>query len=241
MSFKHYLIESHSTRLLEKHDIVLQQIIDALDNGHVDFSDDKITFDIGTLINQPKLKGLGVAIRKGNAKAVRLGQNKDGGHSIVIDTDKMPARQDIDGLMASKDVYGQFGTAYNKYMNTYFDKTKEYDVSDTEKFLQHNNRDGFEGFYQDLLKGIEDHTSQFTSAVSELDKELDSNAHTGRKMALEQAKKKLRDEYIGATDKDFISKILKLPQAEFSNNLDKTWKSKLEGRLGSYYTSKFAE
>lgn len=241
MSFKNFLIESHTQKLLERHDLVLQQIIDAIDNGHVDFSDDKIDFDIGTLINQPKLKGLGVAIRKGGAKAVRLGQNKDGKHSIVIDTDKIPARQDIDGLLASKDVYGGFGSAYNKYMNTYFDKTKEYDATNTEKHLQHNNRDGFEGFYNGLLQGIEDHTSQYTTAVSELDKELESNAHAGRKMALEQAKKKLRDEYIGATDKDFISKVLKLPQGEFSNTLDKTWKAKLEGRLGSYYASKYAE
>ncbi|WAX21621.1 hypothetical protein [Stenotrophomonas phage RAS14] len=240
MSFKTFLIEGYTQKLLEKHDVVLQQIIDALDDGHIDYSEDKIDFDIGSLINQPKLKGLGVAIRKGG-KGVRLGQNKNGGHSIVIGTDRIPARQDIDGLLASKDVFGQFGTAYNKYMNTYFDKTKEYDVTDTEKFIQHNNRDGFEGFYNELLKGIQDHTGQYDQAISELDKELESNAHAGRKMALEQAKKKLRDEYIGATDKDFISKVLKLPQAEFSNNLDKDWRSKLEGRLGSYYASKYSE
>lgn len=240
MSFKQFLIESHTQKLLEKHDVVLQQIIDALDDGHVEYGEDKIDFDIGNLINQPKLKGLGVAIRKGKA-GVRLGQNKAGGHSIVIGTDKMPSRQDIDGLLASKDVYGQFGNAYSKYMKTYFDKNKEYDITDTEKFIQHNNRDGFEGSYSDLLKGIEDHTSQYTKAVSELDKELEGNAHSGRAMALEQAKKKLRDEYIGASDKDFIGKVMKLPQAEFSNALDKEWRAKLDGRLGNYYASKFAE
>lgn len=240
MSFKNYLIESYNDKMLmERHDIVLQQIIDALDGGHIDYDDGKADFDIGTLINQPKLKGLGVAIRKGTKAGARLGQTKDGKYSIVIDTDKMPARQDLDALLASKDIYAAFGIAYKDYMKNYFDKTKEYDISDTEKHIQHNNRDGFEGYYQDLMKGISEYTGQYDAAVGELDKELETVAHSGRQMALELAKQKLRDEYIGASDKDFISKIMKLPQAEFSGSLNKDWKTKLESRLGSYYTSKF--
>lgn len=243
MSFKNYLIEQHSHKLLERHDIVLQQIIDMIDSGHIDYAEDKVDFDIGTLIGQPKLKGLGVAIRKSadKSKKVRLGQREDGGYAIVIDTDEIPVRQDIDALLSSKDVYGQFGSAFNRYMKTYFDKTKEYDSTKNEVLAQTNNRDAFEGYYSELLKGIGEYRTEYDSAVGEIDKELGTVAHSGRKLSLELAKQKLRDEYIGATDKDFISKVMKLPNAKFGDNLNKDWKAKLEARLGSYYGANFAE
>ncbi len=75
MSFINYLIEQKEIQVLtEKHDLVLQQIIDAIDSSHIDYSEDNIRFDIGSVTGQPKLKGLGLLIRKAQEDQVRLGK-----------------------------------------------------------------------------------------------------------------------------------------------------------------------
>jgi hypothetical protein len=236
-----YLVEQSNQKLLENHELVLQQVIDGIDDGHVDCAEDRMTFNIGNLINQPKLKGLDVIVRKmaPGESPIRLAQNKDGNFVIVIDTDELPNRSDLDSYLSSKEIYGGFGQAYNSYIGKHFDPTKEYDKNDTEKHLDFNNRDGFEKSFMELLKGIEDTNGKYNQSLTELDKEGENVAHHGRKQTLELARQNLRDEYIGKDAKEFIAKVLKLPQAEFSNSLDKTWRGKLDSRLSNYYDSKF--
>lgn len=242
MRFTKFLIESKQAEkiLHEKHDLVLQKVLDAVDNGHVDYSDERILFDIGEISDTPQLRGLKMVIRSGGENNIRLAKAKDSNYAIVIDTtEQLPNRQDIDTFLARKEVYSGFKRAYERYAKKYHDKNKVYEPNETQQQVNANSREAFETNYNDLIKAIGSHHQKYSQAVAEIDKELGSIANVGRKQALELAKNKLRDEYLGKDDKEFLSKVLNLPEAGFHKHLDKTWKSKLEGRLGSYYKSTY--
>ncbi len=240
MNFINYLIETRSKpqNLTEKYDLVLQQVIDGVDNGHVDYLDSKITFDIGEISDTPKLRGLKLVIRQGKSDSIKLGHSKDDTYAIVIDTTQpLPERKSIDTFLASKQVYAGFKKAYENYVNNHHDKNKEYDSNDVENRVKHNSRESFEENYNGLIEAIRGQNKQYLAAVAEIDKELDNIANVGRKHALILAKEKLKDDYLGKSDKEFISKSLALPEAEFSKHLEKEWKEKLESRLKSYYNA----
>lgn len=237
MRFKHFLVETHSVTLLEKHDLVLQKVIDALDNSHVDHDESKISFDVGIVSGTPKLRGLRVVIRPSSKNQIRLGRDSSG-YAIVIDTTKdMPNRTDIDTFLSTKDVYDGFASAYKEFINTVFDGTKEYEQTETEQSLQINNRGGFESAYEDLIEAIMSRTQEYQSAVEEIDRQLNIIGNAGKKTVLTQAKENLKNEYFGKDVKEFVSKVMALPEAEFVKHLDKEWKGKLDGRLASWYGS----
>lgn len=245
MKFSQYLIENKAQRdskiLLEKSDLVLQQIVDAIDGGHIDSAEDSMSFSIGDLIGQPTLRALNMMIRK-NAKGdkqVRLGQGKNGNYSIVIDTDKLPGRDGLDGFLSTTDMYTGFQNAYAKYMDSYHDRTKEYDSNVTQKQLEANSRDSFEDNYSKLIAAITAQSGKYNDSLSQLGDGSDL-ANPGKKHALELARKNLLSDFIGADEKDFMAKALKLPEAEFTNLLDKDWKGKLDSRLSGYYKSKYS-
>ena len=243
MRFTQFLIETHQiTAILnEKYDLVLQKIVDAVDNGHVDYSAGKISFNIGELTDTPKLRGLKLVIRPGETENIRLGRDKDGKSVIVIDiTEALPERKEIDTFLASKKVY-RFEKAYEEYVKNHHDHNAEYEDNATQSNLKYNERDTFEDSYNTLIDGIQGHARSYTQATGEIDKELGKVANVGRKTALDLAKNKLRDDYFGQDEKQFISKVLALPEADFVKHLNKDWKSKLEARLASYYKSNYSQ
>lgn len=240
MKFSQFLIEQHTARKLlnEKHELVLQKIIDAVDDGHVEYSDSKISFDVGVMTDSPQLRGLKLVIRQAHTDSIKLGQSKDGEYTIVIDSSKeLPGRQDIDTFLASKPIYSGFKTAYETYIMNHHDRDKEYEPNDTTTKLTANSRDSFEENYKTLTDAVATQREQYTKAVAELDKDLDSTANIGRKKAIELAKDRLKDDYLGKTSKEFVAKILALPEADFAKNLDKEWNAKLESRLVGYFNS----
>ncbi|QDJ96508.1 hypothetical protein Xoosp13_322 [Xanthomonas phage Xoo-sp13] len=244
MRFTQFLVEdaTKSRPLVEKHDLVLQKILDAVDEGHVEYSDDKISFDIGDMSDTPKLKGLKLVIRAGKSGNIKLGRDREGNYAIVIDTtDNMPGRQDIDTFLASKPIYAGFKKAYENYIKNHFDSEKDYGMNDTQTKLQANSRENFEEGYGELIASVREQHQQYTKAVAEIDKELSQIANLGRKKSLELAKENLKAEYLGKTDKEFVSKTLSLPEAAFVKHLDKQWREKLEARLSSFYNSNYSK
>lgn len=242
MRLTDYLIETHkaSRTLMEKHELVLQKVIDAVDNGHVEYSDSKIMFDIGDISDTPKLKGLKLVIRPAKDNSIKLGQSKDGSYAIVIHTTgDMPGRQEIDSFLASKAIYAGFRRVYQTYVKNHHDHDKDYGENETQQRVAANSRDTFEGSYNELMQGIGEHTKKYTDSVKEIDNEMDKIANIGRKKSLELAKDHLKTEFLGKDAKEFVSKVMQLPQAEFTKHLDKEWKEKLESRLANYYSSSY--
>ncbi len=244
MRFTSYLIETHKTpqTLMEKHELVLQKVIDAVDNGHVEYGDSKISFDIGDISDTPQLRGLKLVIRPAQDNEIKLGRTKDGTYAIVIHTTAdMPGRKDIDTFLASKPIYAGFRRAYEKYVKNFHDHSKEYEPNETQQKVAANSRDNFEGAYTELMQAIGEHTKKYTDSVKEIDKEMDKIASVGRKKTLELAKEQLKAEYLGKDAKEFVGKVMQLPQANFTKHLEKEWKEKLESRLANYYGSTYAK
>lgn len=240
MRFISYLIENRTEVLTEKHDLVLQKVIDALDNSHVDYSPTKITFDVGDVSNTPKLKGLKLVIRPGQTNEVKLGKSRDGVFAIVVSTtEDLPGRQEIDSFLSSSNIYSGFKNAYTQYVQNFHDHDKDYEPSDSEVEISLNNRNGFESSYNDLIDAIRNHTKQYEDSVKELDAEEQRVANIGRKKTIEVAKSNLRTEYLGADGNEFATKVLKLPQADFAKHLNKEWKEKLQARLVNYFNQNF--
>lgn len=240
MRFISYLLETRSVPLVEKHDLVLQKVIDALDNSHVEYSDSKILFDVGDVSGTPKLKGLKIVIRPGSEDTVRLGRGRGGEYAIVVSTKGgLPGRQEIDSFLSGAEVYAGFQKAYTDYVTNFHDHDKEYDKSDTESQIQMNSRDEFEGCYNTLVAAVKDHCAKYHDSVKELDNEANRIANVGKKSAIELAKTRLKDDMIGADANAFVVKVLKFPEADFSKHLDKEWKERLSSRLSNYYTQNF--
>lgn len=224
--------------LKENHELVLQKMIDALDYSHVDYDSSKIMFDLGAVAGTPKLSGLKVVIRPSNTDSIRLGKSSNGDFAIVVDTTKdMPNRSDIDSFLSNKDVYSGFAKAYKQYVTNHFDSSKEYDQTPTEKSLEINSREGFEDGYEKLIAAIRNNVQEYQKAIKEIDSQLGTMGNIGRKASLELAKNNLRDDYFGKTEKEFLSKVYALPEAEFLKILSPEWKEKLESRLRQFYNS----
>lgn len=240
MNFKNYLIETHlAERILhENHELVLQKMIDSLDYSHVDYDTSKIMFDMGSVTGTPKLSGLKVVIRPSSQDAIRLGRNGEGNYTIVVDTTSdMPNRADIDTFLSGKEVYAGFAKVYQQYVSKHFDGSKEYDQTPTEKSLEINSREGFEDGYENLIASLRNTTKQYQDATKELDNKIKSMGNIGKKASLELAKGKLRDDYFGKSEKEFLSKVYGMDDANFVNMLSPEWKQKLESRLTQYYGS----
>lgn len=244
MRFTSYLIETHkhARTLMEKHELVLQKVIDAVDNGHVEYGDSKISFDIGDISDTPQLSGLKLVIRPAASDEIKLGRDKDGRYAIVINTTSdMPGRMDIDTFLASKPIYAGFQKAYETYVKNYHDHSKEVTPNATQQKVAANSRENFEGAYTGLMHAIGEHTKKYHDSIKQIDAEIDKIANIGRKKTLELAKDNLRDEFLGKDAKEFVAKVMKLPAAEFTKHLDKTWKEKLESRLSNYFTSTYGK
>src|SRR5690606_25757574 len=159
MRFTNYLLEMYQQQqtLMEKHDLVLQKVIDAVDHAHVDYSESKISFDIGAISDTPQLRGLKLVIRPAKTDDIKLGRNKDGDFAIVINTTgDMPGRQDIDTFLAGKEIYAGFKNAYEDYIQNHHDRSKEVEPNEVQKWVSANSRENFEAAYIDLVRAIND-------------------------------------------------------------------------------------
>ncbi len=236
MRFITYLLESKNQMLIEKHDLVLQKIIDSIDNSHIDYSTDRIQFDLGTVSGSAKLRGLKMVIKPGQSDKTYLSRTKDGKIAIVISTtEDLPGRQDIDSFLSTNAVYDGFRDAYLQYLNNFHDHNKEYEETDSDIELSLNNRDSFEGKYNDIIEVVKLHLKKYNDVIGELDQEGANIGNIGRKLAIADAKKRIRKEFLGNNSKEFISKILNMPEADFVKYLNRDWRSKLEARLVHFF------
>ena len=106
MHFKDYLIEKINNTDNEA-DIVLHQVINNVDEAHVDYTDDRLDFNVGIMVKRSNYTRLFITIMRESDEQVRLAKNaqadKDG-YTIVIETDDYPTRMDIDQFLSSKPV-----------------------------------------------------------------------------------------------------------------------------------------
>lgn len=240
MKFLDYLIEGAEKK--NKALIVLQKIIDMVDDGHVDYSEDEISINIGKLIKDKNYYDLKIIIQKGNSHNVRLAQTTDDQkYVIVIDATRLPAREKIDTFLSKTATVNKFIPEFQKYLDKYHKQDDSVEAATSyEKSKTVNTRSTFESKYKELNDIIQNKLEEYNAAKDELEQEIEDTGVPGRKEVLRLSLDTLKKEYLGSSAKEFVSKMLKLADADFVDHLEKDMKNKLTKRLADYYEHELA-
>lgn len=230
---KDFLIEQYSNKTINSAQLILQRIIDMADDGHLEYSDERITINIGRLIKNKQLNNLSLIIRKNSTPNIRMGIDNDENNVIVIDTKTLPKREKIDSFLAHARYFDRIVEKINEYLTKYHKENDSDEESSYEKRQNNNSRESFENNFAELKSKINDSVQEYKKSKKSLEREMNSTGAPSRKEMLTLAIKKLKDDILGATSKEFISKTLK--DVDFVNHLDKEWKNKLISRLEDYY------
>lgn len=237
MNFKQFLIEKHDD---SRHMLTYQKLIHALDAAHITSGEGNFEFNLGTVVKDSSLGDLHVRIQKGSSDDVKLGRHKDGRMMLVIFCQKLPDRMGIDSLLSnSKPIMKKFVANVAKFYNQYRSPADDAKQTAHERREKMDNPEAFEENYDKLTKAIDAKMKEYNTAVEELEKTHGSTVSVMKKAAVESAKSKLKDEYFGKSEKEFVKKMYKLPEADFVSYLEKEVLNKLNQRLSNYYEQKF--
>lgn len=240
-TFKTYLSEMVLTEktIEASADLVYQKIIDVLDHAHIDFDEDRIKFHVGRITKNSTID-VSMVIRPSGEDEVRLGKDKEGNYTIVVDVaGDLPARDDIDDFIANdrmramevKKALSQYIREYRKDQDSPLDKTKyEDDAMD-------NAYENFERQYESLARKLKERMSEYSGVCEELDGEMDTE-DMGKREAAKMARAQLRKEYFGDNVDEFKKIAGKMLKAGYMNGLTKENKVKLLNRLESFYDQK---
>lgn len=237
MNFLQFLKENFE---LNTAHIVLQKIVDMIDNGHIEYSSKKIDINLGKLIKDSTYYDFHIIIRKSKTTDVKLGKNKLGDDlCIVIDTDYLPQRQNIDKLFSKHEVVTGFEREFSKYLKNYHVKSEHENKTQHETSKEVNTNKSFENNFKDLKNKINEKLKEYKSAKKELESKQAKSALHSHKATFDAALAHLKKDMIGTTVKEFTSKMLKLADSKFLEHIDNDSKKKLLNRLKGYYEHYF--
>jgi hypothetical protein len=241
-SFKQFLLnELVNVKPLETEAmLVLRKIIDMVDDGHVDYSDDKIKLNVGKLIKDKKYNNLNIIIKKGSG-APKLGRhNEQDMHVIFFYTSRLPKREKLDEFLSEQSRSDHFKKLFTRFYNdAVFDNSEDNVDSDYEKKNKLNSRTEFEKSYVELVNKLNAELGKYHSAKSDLDGKISKANHDlGHKEILGMSLGKIKKDMIGDTADEFKSKAIELYGRENYKLLDKEYRAKLDSRLSDYFEHK---
>lgn len=215
-----------------------QSMTGALDTSHVDKRENGFQFNVGALSGFGSLSGLDIRLVQGDELSVKLGKLKDSDkYVILVTTPELPNRMDIDKFFdEDESLMNKVLDAMEQYQEV---NSTEYDPSTAEKSEELYKPEKFEEHYDTLVDAINMKKEEYTKAIESLQSSNTVNAF--RKASKEDAVAKLKDDYFGKNVKEFTKKIMKYPEADFIQYLNKEMKDKLFKRLEGLYTQKLTE
>lgn len=236
MNFKQFLIERN---LHSRHELTFHKLLSSIDTAHIDKKDNYYEFNLGMVTKDSTLNDLMMRVQQGAEPCVKFGQHKDGRMFVTMFVKKLPERGNIDSMLGKdeKTMHG-FVHALNRFFDEYEHDTDVNKMSSHEHKERLDNKRSFEQKYAELLTAIDKQTEEYNTAVKEVEKYGES-ANVFKKTAAESAKNKLKLDYFGSNQKEFVKKMLKLPEGQFIEHLDKETMKKLQKRLENYYEYKF--
>lgn len=241
MNFKQFLVEKvKNDRLFSQ--VAYQKLLDNLDLGHINYSKNRLEFSIGRIIKDSRLDNLFMVIRKESEDSVKYAsyKNKEDEKVIVIDTQKYPKRINVDKFLSNDP---KLHKAVLKYISKFVGETEFDDEpkNDIEFKKTYNTKEKFEEAYEKLMDVINKINAEYTSASNELDNESAKSINYAKRLAFNQAREHLKDDYFGNSSKEFISILSKTEEGKFINHLEKEFKNMLMSRLDDFYESKIQE
>lgn len=235
MNFKQYLIEQMSNPQNEA-DVLLHQIMHNIDEGHVEYADERFDFNVGILVKRSGYVKLYFSVfNKPEDKInVKLGKNNQKeGFTIVVETKDYPSRGDIDKFFGNKLVYNAVKSELIKYISEYKEDSGEFRTT-YESDKEINTDENFEKMYSEVVADIKKRVEEYKGIVKEINDELENTADEHRKQILVRSIEKLKDEYFGDTFKRF--KRLAADSIDIDmTRLEKEYKKKFDSRLEDFY------
>ena len=243
MNFKNFLLFEKAGYISESAELVYQKILDNLDHGHVDVSDDAIEVNVGKLIKDSRLSNLILHIENTEGHEYVSLRRKGGAYYIFVKVkDELPSRMEIDSFLSKhSEIFKGFSGAFEEYIESYHENFENDKITTHEKREMYNSKENFEKHYAELMKSIKEKMDSFTKAHKELSNLADASVTSARKAAAELAMKKLKSEEFGSSPREFIKIVLSLPSAEFASHLNKDMLKKLNSRLEDYYEQKIED
>lgn len=230
-------------QMANKASLIMQAFIDNIGSSHYKKDDDSITFNVGRTIKISKYSNLRLIVRERDSENIRLGKSNDGSFAIVVDTESLPDITNMDEFLEGNKVMPQVVDCIEKYIE-YKKSHKINDDEDVSKMTKYekdkhyNSKEAFEETYQKLIQALNEKIEQFEQMSKNFKEQIEKTQNPSRKVTLELAIDKLKNDYIGKSDKDFMSmayKELDKISPDFKNSLDKDNKKILEDRLKQFY------
>jgi hypothetical protein len=242
-SFKKFLLnEAQQRKAIENEAIiVLRKVIDMVDDGHVDYSDNRIHMNIGKLIHDKKYNNLDMFIVKSDKNGMQVGRHSaEERHAIFILTPKLPARDKIDDFLEHKERVSNFKGVFSKFLNdAVLDATDSHEGTRVEQTNKLNTREEFENLYNTMVAELDKVFSQYLNAKKDIYNRIEKASNEmGQREILKASALRLRKEMLGATVEDFKRKAIQIVGPEKFKMLNKEFRTKLESRLESFYESR---
>jgi hypothetical protein len=218
--------------------IIIQQVLDNIDYGHVDYNEEEIKFNVGNIVKNSKFNNLNVIIVQRNKDEIRLGKSKSNNDYVIVikTTQKLPERKEIDTFISENNrIYQLFYSTLKKYIKR--GEFSDSDISIYEKKKQSREYGTFEEMYNNVIDKINEKINEFKSVTKKMKDRIQKTNDESEKHKLELAILSCKKDTIGASFKDFLN-ISKKLASESNFEFDKESKNKFDSRIESYYESK---
>lgn len=235
MGFKDFLIEKINNTDNEA-DIVLHQVITNVDEAHVDYTNDRLDFNVGIMIKRSVYTRLFITILREANESIRLAKNKKsdkGGYTIVIETDDYPLRMEIDRFLSNKNVYGNVKKQVMVFIDNYKETGAEF-KTEYESAKEINNPEQFEELYNQVIDEMKKKVEEYKQVAIDLNHQLDSTANEVERQTLVRSLEKAKEDRFGDTFKKF-KKIAGGTVGVDLTRFQKEYKQKFDTRLEDFY------
>lgn len=239
MNFKTFLIES-TKPVKNQVDLMYQQMLDNIDETHIDVQPDKLLFNVGKTIKNSTYNLLDFVVRQSSKPNIRLG-NADGKHAIVIDTTgKLPSRGSLKRFME----HGKYASRIKQQIRRFLSKASKHPehlnpTMDTTYEKTKDTNKNYETHYENLIKAVDEKLAKLGHAKDYIKNKHSQNANHAKQALAQAAIKHLDSDEFGEGFDQFKLSVLKLPEAQFIKQLEPEAKKKVLSRLESYYEHKF--
>jgi hypothetical protein len=233
MQFIEFLIEKIDN-ITNEADIVLHQIINNVDESHVDYNENRLDFNIGILIKRSEYSRLYMTIFKEKEEFIDLAKNNNkDGFTIVVKTSNYPNRMEIDNFLSNTKIYNSVKKEIVTFIDEYYDDTHEV-ITSYEASKEVNTDENFENLYNTIINGMKDKIKEYKNIAEDLNKKLETTANEAERQTLVRSLEKLQDEYFGNTFKKFKKIAVGIIEIDMTR-LEKEYKRKLDTRLENFY------
>lgn len=231
--FKEFIMDSSYFK--NKVSLILQQIVDNIERVHVDFSNDGVArFNVGHATKSSDMNDLFIFIKQADKTFHKYIPIKGDKHAIVLFVDQEVTDSNLGEILSSKKVDDALAAGLAHYTEvSKMDKGSEKTGHEVSAELL--DKGSINANYKALVTKVKEDLKKYKKAVQDLEAKKNDTAIPFKVFTYEKAIENLAKDTLGNSAQEFVKKILKYPEAQFINALEKPQKDAIKSRLESLY------